>query len=258
MFELDVQDRVARLALANPPVNAFSRAWGDRFHAMLDELDRRDDWVVLHIRSNLRVFSAGGDLKLYANRLDDPHAGKMLAAEAAYYQKLLTRIERMPRISLVEIGGVAAGGGFELALACDLRIASEDARIGLPEVGVGLLPAAGGTQRTARLCGRGNAIRVVIGAELMSGAEAHRIGLVEWVAPAAELATKATEIARHFASQPPATIAAAKRCIDAAFDPARDGFAVEVKEAPALMHEEETRRRIRDFMERRAAKNAAR
>jgi len=123
MIEFQIIGNVAEVTLSNPPVNALSRQWAELFHQVLDALQQRNEWRVLRIRSGLRLFSAGGDIKQFARRLDDPRAGELLSEEAAFYQQLFLRIERLPQISIAEIGGVAAGGGFELALACDLRIA---------------------------------------------------------------------------------------------------------------------------------------
>jgi enoyl-CoA hydratase/carnithine racemase len=250
MFECQIADEVALLTLAHPPVNALSREWADGFHKILDDLEKQQRWRVLHIRSNQRVFSAGGDVKQFARRLNDPRAGVVLSDEAAYYQGLFSRIERMPQIAIAEIGGVAAGGGLELALACDLRIASQSAQMGLPEVGLGLLPSAGGTQRMTRLCGRGRALRLIGSAELVSGGEALSLGLVEWVALDTELPGAAAALARRLADQPLEALRAAKSCIAAVFDPQRDGFAEEVAAPRTLMASPETRSKIEAFLAR--------
>ena len=102
-------------------------------------------------------------------------------------QRLAARLETAPLVTLAEIGGAALGGGFELALACDLRIAANEAKVGLPEAGLGLLAAAGGTQRLTRLVGPGIAKRLILGAETLDGAAAERLGLVQWAVPRADL-----------------------------------------------------------------------
>jgi enoyl-CoA hydratase len=250
MLEYDVGEGIARIILGRPPVNALSREWAELFFKILDDLEAREDWRVLIISSNQKVFSAGGDIKQYADRLERADAGDLLAAEAAIFQSLFARISALPQISIAEIAGVAAGGGLELALACDLRVASETTKLGLLEVGVGLLPAAGGTQRLTQLCGRGAALRLIGGAELISGREALALGLVEWIAPAEKLRETANEIARRFAGQPAEALRAAKQCIAAADDPARDGFALELTYPPQLMKTPATQKRIRDFLTR--------
>jgi enoyl-CoA hydratase len=224
------------------------------FNSVLDGLEARNDWRVLRIRSGLKVFSAGGDIKEFAGRLDRPDAGDLLAEEAALYQALFRRIGALPQISVAEIRGVAAGGGFELALACDLRIAAESTRLGLPEVGLGLLPSAGGTQRMTLLCGKGRAMRFIGAAELLCAADALAFGLIEWMSPDAGLDEAAEAIAKTLAAQPREALQAAKSCIAAALDPFRDGFAEEVEAPPRLMRTEETRSRIKDFVAKSSIK----
>ena len=171
MFHLIVADRIATLTLDRAPVNAMNDAWVAGFHALLDRLDARADWSVLHIRSAHKVFSAGADLAQMRDRFTAEGLEPQLAS-IRDYQLLFARIEALPAVTLAEIGGAALGGGFELTLACDLRIAAQEARLGLPEVRLGLLPGAGGTQRLTRLCGRPTALRLILGAETPDGAAA--------------------------------------------------------------------------------------
>ncbi len=248
LMQLEVSDRIARITMCNPPVNALSRAWADEFFGVIDGLEARDDWRVLVIRSNQKVFSAGGDLKQYAQRLDGGEGGELLAREAAHYQKLFKRISELPRLSIAEIGGVAAGGGLELALACDVRIASTTTKLGQPEVTVGLLAAGGGTQRLTRLCGRGVAMRLLGLGTLITGAEALQLGLVEWAFPGEELAQATEAIAQQFASQPREALQAAKACVAAAAVPGPGGFELELSYPPQLMKTAETQERIRNFL----------
>ncbi len=241
---------VARIVMSSPPVNALSRQWGEAFHAVLDTLEARDDWRARVVASDLKVFCAGGDIKQYADRLDRDDAGDLLAAEAKFFHGLFTRISALPQVSIAEIAGAAVGGGMELALACDLRVAAEATKLGLAEVGVGLLPAAGGTQRMTKLIGRGAALRLIGAAELVTGREALSLGLVEWAVPADDVRQRTAEIAGRFADQPPEALRAAKVCIAAATDPAVDGYALEVTYPPRLMKTPATQARIRDFLAR--------
>lgn len=248
MFDLVIRDQIATITLQHPPVNALSRPWADAFHGVLDELDRTEEWRVLCIRSALKLFSAGGDIKQFAARLEQPDAGDLLAEEARHYQGLFDRIEGMPQVSIAQIRGVAAGGGFELALACDLRIAGSRARVGLPEVGIGLLPSAGGTQRMTRLVGRGRALRLIGGAELISANEAMALGLVEWVIPDESFEELALEIILRYVNKPLEALQAAKQCISAAGNPDQDGSALELRAPSQLMHSGETQARIKAFI----------
>jgi enoyl-CoA hydratase/carnithine racemase len=250
MLALDRAGRVAVVTLSRPPVNALDDALIARLDAVLDEIVDDDDVTVLHIRSDQKAFCAGADLALMRScfaTADGPDAMLKLATRM---QRLFERIEASPVVALAEIGGAALGGGMELALACDIRVAAAEAKLGLPEVGLGLLPGAGGTQRLTRLCGRGVANRLILGAEVIDGAEAERLGLVQWALPRAQLAGWARGLAARVAALPRAALAAAKRCIAAQGDPARDGFAEELAATRRLYDHPETRRRVSEFLDR--------
>ena len=169
--------------------------------------------------------------------------------------RLLRRIETCGKPFVAAINGLALGGGLELCLACHYRVIADDPKafVGLPEVKVGLLPGGGGTQRLTRLCGPGLAKRLIFGAEVIDGAEAERLGLVQWARPRDQLAAFASEIAARYAAMPKAALAANKRCIAAATDPARDGYADEISETRALYDHAETRRKVSDFLAKRSA-----
>jgi enoyl-CoA hydratase/carnithine racemase len=163
-------------------------------------------------------------------------------------QRLYARIERLPQVTLAEIGGAAMGGGFELALACDLRIAANEAKIGLPEVRLGLIPGAGGTQRLTRLCGPALASRLILGAEILDGTAASELGVVHWAVPRAELAQRAAETARRIAGLPAAALAASKACIAAAGHKERGGYTDELEFTRLLLSNAETRQRVTAFL----------
>jgi len=250
-MRLESRDGVARLVLERPPVNAIDSAWLDSFHRVLDALGARDDWQVLHLRSALPTFCAGADLGEMRSRFVAPGGIDDMVAAAAAMQRLFARLEALPQVTLAEIGGAALGGGFELALACDLRVAAEDARIGLPEARLGLVPGAGGTQRLTRLAGRALAARLILQGEVLQGAAAAALGLVQWAVPQAGLSARAADIAAQVAALPPEALRACKSCIAAAGDPARDGFAEELQASRRLYASEATRRRVAAFLERR-------
>jgi enoyl-CoA hydratase len=231
-----------------PPVNAMSSAWVSAFHVLLDDLEARDDWSVLHIRSALKVFAAGADLKEMRDNFEAPDRLYRQVAGVRGYQALFARIEALSRVTLAEISGAALGGGFELALACDLRIAAQEAKVGLPELRLGLLPGAGGTQRMTWLAGRPTSLRLILGVEQVDGAEALRLGLVQWSVPAAELAAAAAAIAKRYAAVPVHAVKAAKACIAAATNPAANGFNEEVEQTRSLLQTDRTRELIGAFL----------
>ncbi|MSP04314.1 MAG: enoyl-CoA hydratase/isomerase family protein [Acetobacteraceae bacterium] len=250
MLDLRVADNIATITMANAPVNAMSNAWMATFHTHLDVLDRRNDWAVLHIRSALKIFCAGAELKEMRARFNTAGGIKAQINVIRDYQLLYDRIESLPRVTLAEINGAALGGGFELALACDLRVAAQEAKIGLPELRLGLLPGAGGTQRMTHLAGRPTALRLILGAEQIDGTEAERLGLVQWCFPLTNLQDKTAEIARRYAALPPHAATAAKACITAATTAGEDGFAEEISQTHSLLNTEATRSLVVAFLDR--------
>ena len=244
---LFVADRIATLTLNRPPVNAFNAAMFEAFAAALDALAARSDWSVLHIKSQLKVFSAGADLA----EIDERLAGQpqQAAAETTRpFQQLFQRISDLPQVSLAEIAGAAMGGGFELALACDLRIAANEAKLGLPETGLGLLPGGGGTQRLTWIAGPAVAARIILTADRVDGRTARELGMVQWAVPRAELAAEACRIAERVAGLSPLSLAASKVCMRLARDGDRNGFAAETDWTGRLFATEDTRRRVADFL----------
>jgi enoyl-CoA hydratase/carnithine racemase len=131
-------------------------------------------------------------------------------------------------------------------------VAAGEAKLGLPEAGLGLVPAAGGTQRLTRLAGEGTAKRLILGAEVVDGTEGERLGLVQWARPRAELAPWTRALAQRVAGLPRAALAAGKHCIGAAGSPTRDGFADEIAATRALYESAETRERVARFLAARA------
>jgi enoyl-CoA hydratase/carnithine racemase len=245
--------RVLVATLSRPPVNALDDKLIAELDAVVERAIQDDDVAVLHLRSDQRVFSAGADLALIEACFATPQGPDAMTDVVRHMQRLYWRLESAPLVTLAEIGTAALGGGLELALACDLRVAALEARLGLPEARLGLLPGGGGTQRLTRLCGPGLAKRLILGAEVIDGAEAERLGLVQWARPRDQLAAFASEIAARYAAMPKAALAANKRCIAAATDPARDGYADEISETRALYDHDETRRKVSDFLAKRSA-----
>jgi enoyl-CoA hydratase/carnithine racemase len=222
MIELQVAGRVAELTLCHPPVNAMSKAWVERFNALLDELSLRDDWSVLKIRSLQKLFAAGADLKQIFENFQKSMQEQLALGRS--YQALFQRIQDLPAVTMAEIGGHALGGGLELALACDLRITTPKVKFGFPEVTLGLIPGAGGTQHLTWLCGRAQSSRLILTGEPISGIEAHRIGLVQWCVEPNELASEAQLIADRCATFPAYATSGAKKAIFEANEIHTSGF----------------------------------
>lgn len=234
------------VTLDRAPVNAFDDAQIDAFGAAVAELAVDPEVCAIVIRSARKVFCAGADIAMMDSWRGLPDRGARLVRFCERLQQTFAALESAGKPTIAAIDGAATGGGFELALACDFRIARHGAKLGLPEVGIGLLPGAGGTQRLTRLVGPGSAYRLILGAELVDGSTAARLGLVHQAVEDVPAAT--TELAERLAGMPPAAYAAAKRCIDAASTDA--GYALERSEIGALIGTEETARRLAQFTAR--------
>ena len=243
----DRSDGVVVATLARSPVNALDPTMIAALEALLDTLADDPRATVLHLRSEGKAFCAGADLAFMHACFGSEETAGMLAL-VARMQRLFARLEAAPVVVVAEIGGAAIGGGLELALACDLRIAASDARLALSEARLGLLPAAGGTQRLTRLCGPGTAKRLILGAEAIDGAEGARLGVVQWAVPRPELAAAAAALVRRIAALPRQALAAAKQCIAAAAADAQHGFAEEIAATGALYQNPDTRRRVAEFL----------
>lgn len=251
MFVTKITGHVAVLTLSRAPVNAISEEWVELFNGRLDALAARNDLTVLHIRSDQRVFCAGADLREVRERIEDPKGPDRTYAFVAGMQRLYARIERLPQVTLAEIGGAAMGGGLELALACDLRVAASNAKLGLPEAQLGLIPGAGGTQRLTRLCGRPVAARLILGAETLDGLTARELGVVHWAFNPCELQRRTEEIVRRVATLPGAALAASKACIAAAAEPGQGGYVDELEATRRLLTDAEIRQRVSAFLSSR-------
>jgi enoyl-CoA hydratase len=248
MIALEFADSVATLTLRRPPVNAISDELIRRFEERLDEIEAQPDCKVVHLRSDQNVFCAGADLTEVRQRFDAPDGSARAHRFVSRLQQLYDRIERLPQVTVAEIAGAAVGGGLELALACDLRIVAAGAKVGLPEISLGLIPAGGGTQRLTRLCGRAIAARLIFGAEIVTGADAVQLGLAQWSAENEDIARRASAIAHRIASFPTAALRGSKKCIAAAGDPDGRGYAGERETTRQLSVHPETRERVLAFL----------
>ena len=250
MFEMMVSDRIATVTMCRPPVNALSEEWGDAFDELLDGLAARGDWAVLHLRSSQKVFAAGADLAQIHSWTRERCPARRLSRYIARLQAVFHRLQQLPQVTLAEIGGAALGGGLELALSCDLRVAAAEAKLGLPEVGLGLIPGLGGTQRLTRLCGAGVASRMILGAEVVDGVGARELGLVQWSVARASIADEAATLARRIAGLPAPALRAAKELIAAAGASSATGFALERELGGQLLETREAKACILAFLRR--------
>jgi len=245
---LTLDGPLAVVTLSRAPVNAINEEWLARLDDALAAIERAEGVSAVLVRSAERIFCAGADLELMRSRFDTPEGRERMVAFVREIQRVYARLARLPQVSIAELGGTALGGGFELALACDLRVAAAQATLGLPEARLGLLPGAGGTQRLTRIAGAAVAKRLILGAETVNGSEAAALGLVQWAVPAAELPARAMAIAAGIAALPAAAVAACKRCIHASFERGMDGYEMEIEATAALLASDATQERVRRFL----------
>ncbi|MBA3346996.1 MAG: enoyl-CoA hydratase/isomerase family protein, partial [Actinobacteria bacterium] len=178
---------VAVITLDNPPVNALSAKLLEELEAEYDRLDRSDGTRAIVLRgAGEKAFVAGADISEFP-ALRDAAAEAVESGSARGIQKLAARMDAGKTPVVAAIHGYCLGGGLELAMACDLRVAADDAQLGQPEIKLGLIPGGGGTQRLPRLVGHGRALLLNLTGEPISGSQAYEWGLVERAVPAAEL-----------------------------------------------------------------------
>jgi enoyl-CoA hydratase/carnithine racemase len=211
-LEVDPATQVATVRIDRPPLNALDLAAWRQLAAVLAEVVERDDVRALLVRGGPRAFAAGADVREF---LDWGPQEARAAAEVM--QGALDVLAALPIVTIAVISGYALGGGCELALACDLRFAADNAKMGQPEILLGVIPGIGGTQRLARLVGVGRAKDLVFSGRMVDMVEAPRIGLVDAVHPADEVLSAATGAAVRYAAGP-AALALAKRAIDQGMD----------------------------------------
>jgi enoyl-CoA hydratase len=196
-----------------------------------------------------KAFVAGADINELAQKT--PITGKDTSERGQF---ILAHIERFPKIVIAAINGFALGGGCEIALACHIRIASEKAQIGLPEVTLGIIPGYGGTQRMARLLGKGKALELICTGDRVGAAEAERIGLVNRVVPADQLMAVAEEMARKIMSRGPLAIRAAIEAVNVGSEMSiREGEFLEATLFGLLCASDDTKEGMNAFLEKRPA-----
>jgi enoyl-CoA hydratase len=203
-------DHVAVVTLARPHrLNAIGSDTLADLDAALSDLEADTDVRAFVITGEGRAFSAGADI----DELSGLDGAAGFARFVRAFTDVLDRLEQHPTPSIAAVDGVAFGGGLELALACDLRVASDRARLGVPEIKLGLLPGAGATQRLPRLLPRGVATQMLLTGEALGAVDAHRLGLVNELSGEAPALVVAERLAREIAAGPPLAHAAAKHLV---------------------------------------------
>ncbi|MFI0775310.1 enoyl-CoA hydratase/isomerase family protein [Streptomyces sp. NPDC021212] len=242
---LEVADGVATFRLDRPPMNALDVATQDRLRELAGEVTRRDDVRAVVVWGGEKVFAAGADIKEMRNM---DHAA--MVARSRDLQDAFTAVARIPKPVVAAVTGYALGGGCELALCADFRIAADNAKFGQPEILLGLIPGAGGTQRLARLVGPSRAKDLIFTGRQVKADEAVAIGLVDRVVPAEEVYEQAHAWAAKLAKGPAMALRAAKEAVDAGLETDLDtGLAIERNWFAGLFATEDREIGMRSFVE---------
>ena len=244
-----LDDGLATVTMNRPDVhNAMNDAMRRELTQVFTEIAVSDDVrVVLVTGAGERAFSAGADIREF---VDVP--------SLAHYREQRRRLDfrqvmdRCPQPIIAAIRGYAFGGGLEMALACDIRVAGDDAKLGLTEIDLAIIPGGGGTQRLPRLLGRGKALEMILTGARIGADEALRIGLVERVVPAADVQKAALELARTIASKAPVALRYAKEAVVKGLElPLADGLRLEGDLSALLRSTEDRLEGARAFLEKR-------
>ncbi len=239
---------ITTIRLENPPLNLVTVELTrtlDRALAGIE--DDRDVRCVVVTGTGDRAFCAGSDVKEFDSLRGRVGEGKLLLEKAVY-----RRLARLPVPTIAALQADALGGGLELALCCDLRVADERSKLGLPEVRLGVMPGSGGTQRLPRVVGIAKAKELILMGEIISASEAAEIGLVNRVAPAGQALETAMSMAETIAAQGPIAVREAKRALDTAGDTTLDeGLARELDASERIFSSEDMSEGAQAFFEKR-------
>jgi enoyl-CoA hydratase len=247
---LDTKDHISLLTINRPDKrNALNQATRDEILHALDSIEPSpDSRVVIVTGAGDKAFIAGADIGEFEGRT------ALTQREAMKGLRIFDAIEEFPKPVIAMINGFCLGGGMELALACDLRFASDNAKLGQPEINLGIIPGGGGTQRLPRLVGEGKAMEMILTGDTIDAAHAKEIGLVNDVFPAADLRDRVQAVARRIAEKSPVALRMAKEAVKtAARTTLREGHERETDLFCLTFGSEDKAEGVRAFLEKRKA-----
>ena len=242
---LEVEDGVGTIRLDRPPMNALSSQVQQEIRECASEATARADVRAVIVYGGSKVFAAGADVKEMAAWSYQEMVGRSAALQASF-----TSVARIPKPTIAAVTGYALGGGCELAMCCDLRIAGDNAKLGQPEILLGIIPGAGGTQRLPRLVGPARAKELIYTGRFVGAEEALHIGLVDRVVAPDDVYTEALALARTLATGPAYALRAAKEAIDRGLEADLDtGLEIERVQFSALFATEDRAVGMASFIE---------
>lgn len=244
---VEIENRIAVVTLNRPQaLNALNAGLLNDISAFFDDVITNDDIrAIILTGAGEKSFVAGADIKEFASF--NAEEGKQLAGKGQ--ERVFNKIENCTKPVIAAVNGFALGGGLELAMACHFRIASTNAKLGLPEVTLGLIPGYGGTQRLPKLIGKGRAMQAIMTADMFTAEKAEQIGLVNEVVEQAELVNRAKEIAGKITRNSSIAIAQAINAINASDK--ENGFDIEIESFGNLFEEEDFKEGTTAFVEKR-------
>lgn len=243
-----VENHVAKVTINRPPANALSRALILEVNELLSAVEHDDSVRVIVLHGEGRFFSAGADIKEFTTI----QTGEEFSALAASGQEIFERVERFSKPVIASIHGAALGGGLELAMSCHMRIVSENAKLGLPELQLGLIPGFAGTQRLPRFVGMPKAAEMLLTSEPISGSEAVQWGLANRAYPEDELLSKTMELANKIAKKSPVAMKAAIEMLQFAKTSSyEEGVKAEAQSFGTVFVSEDAQEGISAFIEKR-------
>jgi enoyl-CoA hydratase len=248
---ITTENNCATITINRPTkLNALNRATIQELHFAFNTLELDSDTkVIILTGSGEKAFVAGADISEFANFSIEE--GAQLAAQGQ--ELLFDFVEKLKKPVIAAINGFALGGGLELAMACHFRIASDNAKMGLPEVSLGVIPGYGGTQRLPQLIGKGRAMEMIMTAGMVTADDAFRTGLVNHVVPQAELLDFTNGIAQRILKNSPMAISLAIKAVNANFKNGVNGYETEIKAFGKCFGTEDFKEGTTAFLEKRKA-----
>lgn len=246
---LEIEDRIALLQINRPKkLNALNRATISELNKAFTSLESDPDVQVIILTGvGPKAFVAGADIAEFANFGEEE--GKQLSARGQ--KELFDLVEQLKTPVIAAVNGFALGGGLELAMSCHFRIASENAKMGLPEVSLGVIPGYGGTQRLPMLVGKGRAMELILTGGMINADRALEIGLVNHVTPPEELLGLARKLAGKIVKNSPVAISYAIKAVNAGFSSKKPGFQAEIEAFGRCFGTEDFREGTTAFLEKR-------